>query len=212
MINTTVDDYINSDKPFLAYYMTVSGHFNYTWSGNYIASKNKSLVSNLDKSEAAKAYVATQIEIDKALELLLNKLEEAGKLDNTIIVLLADHYPYELDLNSINSLSTYERDSIVGVNKNNLIIWNSKMEDKHIDKVCMSVDVLPTVYNLFGIEYDSRLYTGRDILSDSLGIAIMRNHSWVTDKGTYYASSGKFEGSNDLPDGYIDNINIMGGG
>ena len=209
MINTTVDDYINSDKPFLAYYMTVSGHFNYTWSGNYIASKNKSLVSNLDKSEAAKAYVATQIELDKALELLLNKLEEAGKLDNTIIVLLADHYPYELDLNSINSLSSYERDSIVGVNKNNLIIWNNQMEDKHIDKVCMSVDVLPTVYNLFGIEYDSRLYTGRDILSDSLGIAIMRNHSWVTDKGTYYASSGKFEGSNDLPDGYIDNINTL---
>ena len=83
------------------------------------------------------------------------------------------------------------------------------MEDKHIDKVCMSVDVLPTVYNLFGIDYDSRLYTGRDILSDSLGIAIMRNHSWVTDKGTYYASSGKFEGSNDLPEGYIDNINTL---
>ena len=118
MIEKTLPDYINSDKPFLAYYMTVSGHFAYTWSGNYIASKNKSLVSSLDKSEAAKAYVATQIELDKALELLINELEKAGKLDNTLIVLLADHYPYELDLNSINSLSTYERDSIVEVNKN----------------------------------------------------------------------------------------------
>ena len=29
MIDVTVDDYINNDK-FLAYYMTVSGHLNYT--------------------------------------------------------------------------------------------------------------------------------------------------------------------------------------
>lgn len=209
MMESTIPDYINSEKPFLAYYMTVSGHFAYTWSGNYIASKNKSLVTALDKSEGAKAYVATQIELDKALELLLNELEKAGKLDNTLIVLLADHYPYELDLNSINSLSSYERDSIVEVNHNNLIIWNSKLEDKHIDKVCMSADVLPTVYNLFGIDYDSRLYTGRDIFSDSIGIAIMRNHSWVTSYGTYFANSGEFKGSNNLPDDYINNINSI---
>ena len=63
MINVTVDDYINDDK-FLAYYMTVSGHFAYTYSDNSIASKNKNLVVNLDATTAAKAYVATQIELE----------------------------------------------------------------------------------------------------------------------------------------------------
>ena len=210
MIEKTLPDYINSDKPFLAYYMTVSGHFAYTNEDNMMSYRNRNLVKDLDATSAAKAYVATQIELDKALERLINELENAGKLDNTVIVLLADHYPYSLDLKSINSLSSYEREETVTVNHNNLIIWNKNLEDMHIEKACMSSDVLPTVYNLFGIEYDSRLFTGRDILSDSFGIAIMRNHSWITDKGIYYANTKKFVGNlEELPEGYIDNINTL---
>ncbi|MBP5683808.1 MAG: sulfatase-like hydrolase/transferase, partial [Bacilli bacterium] len=160
-------------------------------------------------TESAKAYVATQIELDKALKRLLDELEKAGKLDNTVIVLLADHYPYNLDLNSVNSLSSYKRDSIVGVNHNNLILWNNKIKDIHIDKVCMSSDVLPTVYNLFGIDYDSRLFTGRDILSTNSGLAIFNNRSWVSDKGTYYASSHKFVPKETMEnqDEYVKNMN-----
>ena len=83
------------------------------------------------------------------------------------------------------------------------------MKETHITKTCMSVDVLPTVLNLFGVEYDSRVFTGRDIFSNSQGIAIMRNLSWVTDKGTYYASSGKFVPKDgiEIDEGYIENIN-----
>ena len=210
MMEQTLPDYINSEQPFLAYYMTVSGHFEYTFDDNMMSYKHRNEVANLNVSNAAKAYVATEIELDRALERIINELTAAGKLDNTVIVLLADHYPYELDLNSINSLSSYEREEVVTVNHNNLIIWNSQLEDKHITKPCMSSDVLPTVYNLFGVDYDSRLYTGKDILSDSFGIAIMRNHSWVTDKGIYYANSQSFVGNSDeLPEGYIDNINTL---
>ena len=211
MMETTLPDYINSEAPFLAYYMTVSGHFAYTNDDNMMSYKHRNEVAHLQVSSAAKAYVATQIELDKALERVISNLEAAGKLDNTVIVLLADHYPYELDIDSINSLSTYPRDEVVGVNHNALIIWNSKLEDMHISKPCMSSDVLPTVYNLFGIDYDSRLFTGRDILSDSFGIAIMRNHSWITDKGIYYANSKNFvanEGQ-EIQDGYIDSINTL---
>lgn len=209
MIATTTPDYINNESPFFAYYMTVSGHFDYTFDDNMMAYKHRNEVANLNVSSRAKAYVATQIELDRALERLINSLTEAGKLDNTVIVLLADHYPYELDVNTINSLSTFERDEIVGVNKNALIIWNSKLEDVHITKPCMSSDVIPTVFNLFGVEYDSRLFTGRDILSDSFGIAIMRNHSWITDKGIYYANSKNFVGEENLPDNYIDDVNTL---
>lgn len=204
MIDKTIDDYINSDK-FLAYYMTVSGHFEYSFSDNYIAYKNKEYVKNLNLNESAAAYLATQIELDKALELLINKLESANKLDNTVIVLLADHYPYELDLKTINSLSEYERDEIVEVNHNSLIIWNNSLQDTHIDKACMSSDVIPTVYNLFGVDYDSRLFTGRDILSNSLGIAIMRNRSFVTNKGTYLSKTNTSIGFDDQE--YIKTIN-----
>ena len=174
-----------------------------------MSAKHKDEVKELDVPTEAKAYVATQIELDRALERLVNELEQAGKLDKTVFVLLADHYPYALNQNSIDSLSSYKRDSVVEINHNALIIWNSAMEEKKITKPCMSVDVLPTVLNLFGVEYDSRVFTGRDIFSTAQGIAIMRNLSWVTDKGTYFASSGRFEAKEDVEvsDDYIENIN-----
>ena len=207
MMKGTVNDYINNEEPFLAYYMTVSGHFSYNFSDNSMASKNRKYVNNLNLSTAAKAYTATQIELDRAMEYLINKLEETGKLDNTIIVLMADHYPYNLDLKSVNSLSSYERDKVVEVNHNALILWNKNMETVHINKPCMSSDVLPTVYNLFGIDYDSRLFTGRDILSTSKGIAVFSNRSWVSDRGTYFTSGSKFvpTGDDNIEEDYVTN-------
>ena len=212
MIKVTVKDYINNEEPFMAYYMTVSGHFGYTWDGNAMSSKNRKYVKNLSgATESAKAYVATQIELDKALESLLKQLEEAGKLDNTVIVLMADHYPYNLDLNSVNSISSYKRDSVVEVNHNSLILWNSKLNDTHITKPCMSSDVLPTILNLFGIEYDSRLLTGKDIFSTSMGLAVFNNRSWVSDKGTYFANQKKFVPNETMEDvdEYVKNMNAL---
>ena len=208
MMKATIPDYINSDKPFMTYYMTVSGHFYYNFSGNAIAKKNKDLVDKLDYPEEVKGYLATQIELDRALEYLINELKNNGKLDDTVIVLVADHYPYNLPLNYINMLSSYERDSLIETNSNNLIIYNSKMKSVKVSKVGMSIDVIPTVYNLFGIDYDSRIIMGKDILSTSEGIAIFKDKSWVTGKGTYYASSGKFVAkTDDIPSGYVDDIN-----
>ena len=206
MMKATMSDYVKNDEPFLAYYMTVSGHFQYNFSDNSMAYKNKKYVNNLKVSTAAKAYVATQIELDRALEYVLKTLEENNKLDNTVIVLLADHYPYKLSMSDVNSLSSYKRDSVVEVNHNALILWNNTISDTHITKACMSSDVLPTVYNLFGITYDSRLMTGRDILSTSPGLAIMSNRSWVSDKGTYFANSKKFAGE-EVEDSYVSDMN-----
>jgi len=206
MIEGTVKDYINNDEPFMTYYMTVSGHFYYNKSSNAMAKKNYKYVKDLDYNEDVKGYLATQIELDHALESLLNHLEKAGKLDNTVIVLLADHYPYNLSINNINTLSSYKRDTLIEANSNNLIIYNRKMKRVEVEKVGMSIDVLPTVLNLFGIEYDSRLIMGKDILSTTEGIAIFKDKSWVTNKGTYRASTGKFSGE-DVTDEYIATIN-----
>ena len=208
MMTKTISDYINSDKPFMTYYMTVSGHFYYSFSENAMARKHKNEVANLNYPEQVKAYVATQIELDRALKVLVDKLAEAGKLDDTVFVLLADHYPYNLTIENINKISTYKRDSLIEVNSNNLIIYNSKMKSVKVSKVGMSIDVLPTVLNLFGIEYDSRIIMGKDILSTSPGVAIFKNKSWVSDLGTYYAANGKFVAKSDnIPDGYVKNMN-----
>lgn len=206
MIDSTFDDYINEDK-FLVYYATVSGHMDYNW-GNYIANKNRDLVSGLNYSLESSAYLATQIELDKALESLINKLSKSGKLDDTVIALVGDHYPYALDISNINELSSYERDSTFLINKSNFILWNNKLKSVNIDKVGSQIDVIPTIYNLFGVKYDSRLFAGKDILSNTEGLAIFNNQSWVTDKGSYNSVTKKFISTGgDVSQEYIDNIN-----
>ena len=211
MMEVTVPKYSSSDS-FMTYYISVSGHAPYNFGGgNSIAKKNRSLVSNLPYSEPVKAYIATQIEFDRSIERLINKLDEAGKLDDTVIVITGDHYPYTLTNQEINEVSDYKRDDVVETNRSNLIIWNSAMNETiEVNKVGSQIDVLPTILNLFGIEYDSRLIIGKDILSDYPGLAIFSNRSWVSDKGTYFSKSKKFEPKEnaEVDDSYVNNMNV----
>ena len=145
------------------------------------------------------------------MKQVIEKLDEAGKLEDTVIALVGDHYPYYLSLDEVNEIATYEKDSVVEINRSNFILWNSEMETVEVDKVGSQIDVLPTIYNLFGIEYDSRLIIGKDILSTEPGIAIFGNSSWVSDKGTYFASSGEFVSSDGsaVDDDYIRYMNSI---
>lgn len=192
MIEATFDDYIANENPFMVYYVTVSGHGDYGFNYSAMARKHKDDVANLNYSEKPLSYLAAQIELDQALELLIKKLDEAGELEDTVIALVGDHYPYYLSLDEVNEIASYEKDSVVEINRSNFILWNSEMETVEIEKVGSQIDVLPTIYNLFGVEYDSRLIIGKDILSTEPGLAIFGNSSWVSDKGTYFASSGEF--------------------
>lgn len=211
MVKVTTDDYINNEK-FLAYYMTLSGHLGYTRDGNVISDKNWNLVEKLPYSERAKGYLAAQIELDRAVEQLINDLEKAGKLEDTVILISGDHYPYGLELEEINELSTYERDDAFEIHNMPLIIWSASMEeDVVVDKIGSSLDILPTILNLFGIEYDSRLLMGRDILSNSEPLVILSNKSFITDKGRYNAITGEFINSTDeeVDDEYINRIKTI---
>ncbi len=192
MIDVTFDDYADSEKPFMVFYATVSGHGDYSFGGHAIASKNKEYVKDLPYSEKVKVYLAANIELDRALKDLIDKLEEIDKLDDTVIALVGDHYPYFLNVDEVNEVSTYKKDSVVEINHSNFIFWNSQMDTIEISKVGSQIDVLPTIYNAFGLPYDSRLIIGKDILSTEPGLAMFGNRSWVSDYGTYFASTGNF--------------------
>ena len=208
MVKVTTNEWIDSEK-FLTYYVSVSSHMPYNRSGNAMVTKNWSLVKDLNYSDEAKGYLASVIELDKAVASLIKALEEAGKLEDTVIAIIPDHYPYSMNLNSINELSTFKRDDTVEVNHSSLIIWNASTPSVTINKTASQLDFLPTIYNLFGIDYDSRLFMGKDILSTESGLAYFQNKSWVSDYGTYFASSGKFVPKDDkeVDNNYIANIN-----
>lgn len=209
MIDVTINDYISNDR-FLAYYMTVSGHLNYTKIGNAMVYRNWDLVKDLPYSDKAKSYLAANIELDKAVGELINELQVAGKLEDTVIVISGDHYPYGLTLDEINEISTYERDDIFEKYHMPLLIWSGAMKEPiKVEKTGSSLDILPTVLNLFGVEFDSRLLMGRDILSNSDSLVIFSDRSFITDKGRYNAITGEFIANDGIEteEDYVEKIN-----
>lgn len=185
MMLGTVPEYVNLDR-FDVYYMTVSGHMYYSFSGNRMSSWHKEEVQGLDMSENAQAYIACHMELDKAMANLLEQLEAAGQLDRTLICLSADHYPYSMTQEEYEELAGRDLSQDMDTFRNSLILWNAAMEEPVVvDKVCGAMDLIPTLLNLFGFDYDSRMYAGRDIFSDQEGMVIFNDRSFVTDIVAY---------------------------
>ena len=220
LIDATIGDYLDN-QPFSVYYMTVSGHCMYSKHENFQAKKNYHLVEDMDASEAVKCYHASQLELEFAMEALIGYLEEAGIADDTVIVMGTDHYPYGLERSATwQNTSDYLRE-LYGVedydqfirDHSALIIWSGCLEemDLRVEGPVYSLDILPTVSNLFGIDYDSRLLVGRDVFSDAEPLALWPDFSWKTDKGTYDAKSGTFtpkEGAN-VSQEYVEYISSL---
>ena len=94
MMEASVDDYIH-DPQFNVYYMTFSGHYQYKPDVNAMVAKNYDLVKDIPGyGVIQKGYLACNIELDRAMEYLLRRLEEEGIADKTVIVMASDHYPY----------------------------------------------------------------------------------------------------------------------
>lgn len=185
MMELTIPEYIEKE-PFHVYYMTVSGHMEYTFSGNRMSYNNRKYVEDLPYSDVAKAYIACNYELEKALTYLIEQLEEAGVADRTVIALATDHYPYGLDKQYMDELAGHEVEENFELYKSTLILWSASMKEPvEVNKYCSALDIVPTLANLFGLEYDSRLYMGKDILSDSEGLVIFKNKSFITDSIMY---------------------------
>lgn len=184
-------DYLDLSRPFYAYYMTISGHAQYNWGGNAMAARHKELFDSLPYEDKTKAYLSCEYEVELMLTQMLKDLEDAGILDKTVIVLTADHIPYN-DMEICDDIAGYELEKEFEQYENSLIIWSGAMKEPvAIDKYCSSIDILPTMLNLFGIEYDSRLMAGRDILSDSPQLVMFNgSKSFISDKCMYNAKDG----------------------
>ena len=207
VVDLSTADYVNS-APFSVYYMTISGHREFNFGGNYIAKKNQDLVADLPYSTNVRAYIATQLELEMSMTLLLERLEEAGQLENTVIVLTADHYPNGLTLEEMGELLGHTPESNFEVYRNGCIIWKPGMTPEVIDEPTSHLDLLPTLSNLFGLEFDSRLYMGRDVFSDAEPLVMFRNRSWITGKARYNSQTGKAEAldGTEVEKSYVDAI------
>lgn len=195
MMQQSIDDYINNEQ-FHAYYMTFSGHGPYT-TANPIAVRNYKEVNKLlngrELTEGAKYYLAANYELEKAMTYLLERLEAAGKLDKTMIVITGDHYPYYLSDNNMTSLAGKTLEQNFEKYKSSCIMYCPGIDTIKVDTPVCNVDILPTILNLWGMDYDSRLLPGTDIFSSNTHIAMLYNKSFVTEYVKYNSQNGNAE-------------------
>ncbi len=211
MMQQSVADYVN-DEIFHAYYMTFSGHYEYDFTENPMCWTNKEATDHLDYSETVRAYIACHLELEKAMAYLMEQLEAAGRLEDVVIVMTSDHYPYGLKSKYYNELAGEKKDTAFGIYENAFICWAADMEDPIVvDTPCCTVDIVPTLLNLFGFEYDSRLLIGQDVLDpNALHIATLYNGSFITDRVMFDSNTGKVTylvDESQVPQGYVDAIN-----
>jgi phosphoglycerol transferase MdoB-like AlkP superfamily enzyme len=209
MMQQSVDEYIKKDEQFHAYYMTFSGHLLYDTYNNEMVAKNWDMVKDLPYSYAVKSYLSCNIELDKALEYLMQRLEEAGVADKTAIVLAGDHFPYGLTAEEYGELLDYDINKF-NQYKSSLIFWVGGLKEPIVvDEYCCNVDILPTILNLWGFQYDSRLLAGTDVFSDGEHMAVLIDKSIFTDKVWIDGSTGRIRylvAKNNLPEGYVDSL------
>lgn len=194
---------------FVNYIITYSPHTPFTTEkevGKILAEEKygKGNVPKLSEEDCAKMAAS---ETDNMVGLLIQALKDNGLYDNTVIVAYADHYLYTLDDKSI--LDKYKETSNNLINHTPFFIWSSDLGQlTSISKVNMQMDILPTVLNLFGIDYNSNNYIGHDILSnDFKGYAFFSDYSWYD--GKVYVENQQITNGKKMSKDKLDTMNNL---
>lgn len=149
---------------------------------------------------------------DYALGVFIDEMEQAGLLDNTVIVLYGDHdakiskkeykYFYNYDLKTGEQLDSddpnYRKVDYYDYELNRkvpFIIWTknskgNKKLNKEIKTVMGMYDAMPTLANMFNFDYKYAL--GHDVFSKNDNIVVFPNGNWVTNNIYYNAQKEEY--------------------
>lgn len=178
------------DEPFMAWITTVTPHQPYD-NDSFYSDKYMSLFADTDYSMQLKRYMAKLKVTDDALGVLLDTLEEKGVLKDTVIVLYGDHYPYGLADQDVQSAVSYDVADFYEIERTPFVIYNSELEPQVFSEKTSYMNLLPTIANLFDLDYDPRFYLGEDLFDeDYSGRVVFADSSWEDEVARYDARSG----------------------
>lgn len=207
LMEEAIPYFIDKDK-FFSFIITSTTHFPYNEDGHVgVVVTHFDKVKDLPYNIKVKRYMAKAVELDLGIKYLLDSLSEKGILEETVIVLFGDHHPLNLEYKYIDEASPYDRLEDFNINKLPCIIYNSELEPRQVNKTASTFDLLPTLANMFDLDYDPRYYVGKDIFSDEETIVIFTSGSWITDKAMYFSGSGKYKELQPFEEDYKAKIN-----
>lgn len=199
ILNETFSEKMFPEEKFVDYIITYSGHLPFTTEKgvcrklviedvlkkeNLEELPNDYILPTLTEEECARRQAK---ETDYMVELLLNKLTEKNLIDNTVIVVFTDHYLYTLSDQTI--LDKYKETKNNLINKTPFFIWDNETTKKKITSVTSQLNILPTLLNLYGLEYHPNYYIGEDALNNNYhGKVFFSDYSWYD--GNVYVDGG----------------------
>ena len=183
--------FVNEDK-FFVWFTTVSAHHPYSESD--LGNLYYDLFSDENYDDSVKEYLSKVKVTDDALGVLLDELEENDILDDTVIILYGDHYPYALSDEEVDSFLPYDVSKGFEIEKTPFLIYNSSIEPQIFETNTSYINLTPTVANLFNLDYDPRLYLGEDLFSDNLSNRVIyADGSWQDDVAIYNSASSTID-------------------
>lgn len=186
--NDEVYDLIVRDEPFLTFITTYSAHIPYDSTNDRCVDNPYNLA--VDGNEELSCIRNLAHETDEMLRILIERLEEDGLLEDTVLVLATDHYTYGYE--DQEYIEEYKNtDSEYLLQNVPLIIYNPSLEHNDIDTLMDTADILPTLLNMLGIDYNSNYYTGTDVFSSEVEEFVYFSSDTFYDGKTLYDSNTK---------------------
>lgn len=185
---------LKQEKPFMSFIITAAMHLPYdidSTLGNRYLAEVKAVYP--DYPIEIQRYISKAMDFDKAVEKMIETLDAAGELEDTVLVFYADHHPLRMNASYfINATQQVDRRKGLNIDLSPMIIYNPELTPTVHSMPANTMDLAPTIANLFDLEFDPRLYMGVDVFSNAKNVVIFANGSWKTALGEYSAPKGKF--------------------
>ena len=191
---------IAPDEPFFSFIVTYSAHLPYTSENEVCQNKMQDKFYNKDDYETS-CLKSTLYDTDTFINKLITKLKSDNKLDDTVIILYGDHLAY-----SYSKRIQMGGNENYNLNKGVYMIYNSKITPEEIDTLNTTIDMVPTILNLFDLKgYDPNNYLGIDTFNKKANhIVYFSDYNWYDGK-TYSGNLSKKDYLNNKK--YVDNMN-----
>lgn len=168
----------NREK-FLDFIITYSAHLPYNIEDNKLKGAKENYPWLIDESMNEKLnnlYLLAH-DTDEFFRILLEKLKNDNLLEDTVIIGFTDHYAYGIQDSEVLKEMTINNGSEI-FEKVPFFIYSPEIEATKVEKVTSSIDIMPTLANLFGIE-DRRYYVGNDAFNEEYdGLVYFPDGKW----------------------------------
>ena len=172
-------DDMTDDAPFFSFIITYSGHGPYSEENPIYLAHADEARAEATRTDGNYVYaVAHAKETDAFIGELMAALEEQGLLEDTVLVFYADHYNYYMLDDDLN-MDIKGVDSLDLLQHTDFFIYSQDLEPETVEKYTSSIDVLPTLANLFGLSAEYELLTGDDAFSTDGGYVFFNDNTWV---------------------------------